>query len=599
MLSDRPRPRAGFAVLMVMLVVTSGVAGPALAGASTAETQRGVITIGPALCWLGMSEACDQSDSTVEKTTAVEDLQQQLDLYSAAATSDAQADGYRTTFANFLPDSKTVAGMKAKARMIELINNGTTNTSFIRDQLNQTIEEYYVIREYNLMMQYKAEANQIAYMISAAKNDSGIPEDIVIPTNGNGYDLSTWSSWKSDTVTNVSYPLLNGTNITVPNIRWTNSQGDGKFILKRNQYDSFMWGDTQRFTLKAIQDKNLSGTENTTTRHVLGIQGAAENGYKEQIADLKTTMAEVKHRYSITYLNSVVDAYQSGEINTTDLTTPSLLAQEWATKLNDTQAATYKWASLAALGLDSPNLTETGHMTINYNKTMPTRHVTFNTTGVATSYGVKVYVEDTGETYKIANGSSGETWDQRVAVPMYSNVTLMGTDRDNQSISISEGNTVSYAGVQVKVQDVHRGLRQDETGMLFARDAPDGGFVVGATYDADTRTMFWVPAGENTSIRKLSGNVTIVGAEDRNGNELNAVGVVDYNYQTTNASELTEMMTQLSELRELVEQREPITGGGGGGGGFGGGGSPIVLAAVLALVVGAMVYSNDGNGGRR
>jgi hypothetical protein len=528
-------------------------------------------------------------DEDVTRTDALEDKQQMLDLHAAVTTSDAQADGTITVLNNFAPDSKTVAGLKAKSRMIELINNGTTNASYIRSQINETVTEYYAVREVNLFEQYRAELLQANYAVGAAQNDSGIPHDFVWVSNP-GTGSTDFQSWVDDPLTQNTTSLFNGTNVTLPHLRLKLDSGSyNKYGITGREFGDYPAFVGSKMQVRSVTDKNWSADKNVSARHIVEVAD-----YKQVWQGLKDNMTAVKHRYSITYINTVLDGYQSGEIDTTDLTSPSMLAQEWSTKYNNTSAATYRWASLAALGLDSPDLQNTSHLTLDYRKPMDVRHVTFNTTGVSTAYSVEVHIGATGETYKLANGSSGETWSPRVPVPEGSTVTLTGDDT-NQTISITDGNTVSYGGVQVEVRDPSQFDRVTESGMLFARDAPSTGFVVGETYDADTRTMFFVPAGQNTSTVKLGGNVTIVGAEDRQGNELNAVDVVDYNYQTTNVSALEEQLTQLEELRKEIEELQVTAAGGSSGGNS----NMLIVGLVLVAVAAAASRNSSGGGGRR
>ena len=117
------------------------------------------------------------------------------------------------------------------------------------------------------------------------------------------------------------------------------------------------------------------------------------------------------------------------------------------------------------------------------------------------------------------------------------------------------------------------------TGLVMARNVPNGTWVNGTTYNTsniDGPVFITTIEGEKIDIPEGE-TFTIEAMRSQDGSSISNVSTTRYNYKTSNASEL--------------EQREPTTGGGGWSGGgsipepvlFGGIGIVAALLAVVAI----------------
>lgn len=109
---------------------------------------------------------------------------------------------------------------------------------------------------------------------------------------------------------------------------------------------------------------------------------------------------------------------------------------------------------------------------------------------------------------------------------------------------------------------------QKMNGMLFSTVTPESGaWETGTTYNADTinGTQLWISTtGTKTT---LQGNFTLTEITNTDGDNVKNVTVKEYNYRTSNTSELLEKMGELSDLRQEIEAMKIQASGGGGGGG--------------------------------
>jgi len=504
--------------------------------------------------------------------------------------------------------------MKAKARIVEAINNGTTDTNTIQSEVNQTIEDYYSVREQNLISQYNSDMFQIEYAINTSLNDSGLNDRLVNLTtkeNDNGMsqvEILQLRSWDPSSSEDVNYTLVNGTKTTHRNIganigmynyyhdEWTGYARNGSYGLYNWTY--YKSSSSTDWYNSSIRVKNVSGPD--IDRNISGSVVMNFTAYEQALGDIENAATQVKSNYDTSFVSSVVTSYNKGELNLSELLTPEQLAQDWATSYNQTGESIYKWANLAALGLDSPDLANVSYMNISYRKDVGQRHVTLNFSGspTASTYDVTVIGPEVGTFTRSLNGSE----DIRVPVGKEATVSV-ATDSDNATWDARpkpwmpyahEGESKSVSGVTVTVEDHGPWDRRTEAGMLFAAESPSGGFQVGESYEASNwSSVYFSPRGENTSIRQVVDDFTILNAVNDDGENLTVVKTRDYNYQTDNASDLKEQLRQLEELRKEIEKRETISGGGLLGNLFGGGAGASSGLILLALLGAALILLRD------
>ncbi|GAA0651914.1 hypothetical protein [Salarchaeum japonicum] len=533
-------------------------------------------------------------EEKVEKIKSIEALQQKLDLHALGVSAHESGEQYRTSMENFLVDSRSIASQKAKAAALKLLNNGTKNATKVRNAMHESIEDYYSVREHNLVAKYNSHIAQLRYIINTSRNDSGISVDMVsYESKGGGDVVHGYDSL----VYNSTLTLANGTAVNTTGFKLS-IDPDGysgspwtypPYILNQTPQNS----GTQ--TYWELDAWNVSGTNETTS--VSKETAINLEAYNDLYQDINGQVSQMEANYNLSFAQEVVAGYKQGTINSSDLVTPEMLAQEFGTAYNETGASIYQWASLASMGLASPDLANTSYMTVSYAKATQTRYVTLNASGTPTAptpYNVTVGGEVVGQLFTTENDTSA-----RVPIPEDVNATKYGDQPPTVEIvtygglstswstqKVDAGETTAVEGVNITAEQPGNWVRVTEPGMLFARNAPNGTWTTGTTYNATTNpgTEFFAPSGKYTSITKLDGEFTIEQIVTESGN-VSTLDTRNYNYQTANASQFVNDLRELEEVREDAESRMPTTGGGGGGSGATQAGiALIVLAgALLAL----------------
>lgn len=133
------------------------------------------------------------------------------------------------------------------------------------------------------------------------------------------------------------------------------------------------------------------------------------------------------------------------------------------------------------------------------------------------------------------------------------------------------------------------------TGMLLARNAPNGSWNNQTTYNASNITgPVWIGTTDG-EMQRLTGEFTITGIEDAEGNGRDSVATTRYNYQVSNTSDL---QTKYDRFGNVTGRLQEISDAAGAGGGLlGSSDGTIVVIALLG--VGAVLAYREQQGGNR
>lgn|GEM_PF-2699327 len=556
------------------------------------------------------------SREKVQKIKSVEALQQKLDLHALGISAREFGEKARTTVDNFLVDSRSIASMEAKSAALKLLNNGTKNATKVRNAMHTAIEDYYAVRERNLAQSWSKQAAQLGYVIDTSINDSDISAKFVRPDqistedrNGGDYSSTSWS-WQSNVTRNVSYTLVNGDSVTITALG-IEAHAVGNQGLSTAEYTNLTLVQRPRGASNSdaaisfsgpLVVESVSGSNESTT--VSRSEVVNWTKYQNRVDSFSSQVDQMEANYNLSFAQNLVAGYKSGTLNSSDIVTPEMLARDFSTSYNETGASIYQWASLASMGLDSPDLANTSYMEVNYYKSTSVRYVTLTANGTPsapTPYNISVGGEVVGQLFEDANDTSA-----RVPIPVDVNDSKIGDQPPTVNIAtygglstawesqeVDAGETLQVEGVNITASKPGRYKRVTEKGMLFARNAPNGTWEVGETYNASTNpgTEFFAPAGKYTRVTRMSGNFTIEQIVTDSGSTVTNLSTRDYNYQTSNASEFVSQLQSLEDVRKDAESREPTVGGGSGGGGNQ---SPYILVALFALGA-ALLYYNRGD----
>lgn len=312
-----PSARQITTLLLVVLLV-HGATIPAH-GATVTECAASMSTFGvslitaPSLSGFALASAYDHcyplgditDENSVSETQAWE---QSLGMNDSQQT-------YITTANNRVQESKSIAWTKAKLKLANELNNGTS-LSVAQDRANRTVDDYYSKIQKNNLEDWNAKMQQIRYL---DQNTSLTVQ--VWDSNANEYANIT------DYRTSApNYELVNGTTVNVTYVK----------------YD-FSGGTRQ---LKPADDTRWAVAQSPDTGDKMAIIGT---GHEPILSTTHTQASDVKANMDA-FATEVYDSYQAGDLNTTDIVDPSEIAYEGGTDYDSTGGYQYAAIQLAAVG---------------------------------------------------------------------------------------------------------------------------------------------------------------------------------------------------------------------------------------------------------
>ncbi len=164
------------------------------------------------------------------------------------------------------------------------------------------------------------------------------------------------------------------------------------------------------------------------------------------------------------------------------------------------------------------------------------------------------------------NNSNASLYDSTAAL------STMGVDTPN--INSTGSMTVEYDGVEY-------------TGMVLAREAPNGTWETGTTYNTSEIGGVVLLATTDGERIDMEGEFTLQEMKNQDGDQIQETQATKVVYKTSNTTELLDKMERILELRAQVEATKPKAGGGGTSDVDGGSGLFESLAAFLGISAGA------------
>jgi len=279
-------------------------------------------------------------DHAVEQVRQAEESQSKVDIYTSLTAQKSRSQTFGAVYGNYLSDSESVAWMKAEAAIAEVYEQGGTKAE-AKTEAKNAIADYYAVKQVNVIEDWNATASSAIYL-----NERSYQEDF----------SSEYISLKySNSGSNVTESVLSG-------------DGYGTYTLAN--------GSTKSYRLVYINQNWEYGPYDgvTVTGEFYGIQAKPPNSnYGPAFFGNKTEYEAKLDRIDTkqSNLNSEVDAYvdatwqdyQDGKINSSDVLSRTTTMFEYGSQAQDGSYYDVIGAS-AAMGLATPDLNETGQMTI-------------------------------------------------------------------------------------------------------------------------------------------------------------------------------------------------------------------------------------------
>ncbi|MFA1612424.1 hypothetical protein [Halobellus rubicundus] len=484
-------------VLMALLLITSGIAGSA---GSAAALETCANSDYEEWAWSAVSfglldlQRCSDLP-TVDGETATE---RKIDAYEDLVGSQAQAQQFDTVLDNSIEDSRNIAWMKAEAAIARAYKNGTSK-AVAKSKARQAISAYYTKKQRNLISAWNTHVTNVNVTETNAENFSDIGSGF-ISWNAIGQTRGDYGG-PVQRIDTVNVTLLNGSVVESRRIVFTYKWSNGPNGYTDRRVDEKVTAlNSRNTTAPSAVNKPTTGVELTVS--------APNSNFNDQIILDSTEYTDTAHQIeqynnnlqdqANDLVNKTYEDFESGQINATDLLSrTNLMFQYGSAAANGTASYANILAATSAMGVPTPDLNNTGTMTISYQNA-------------------------------------------------------------------------------------------NHTGMLFG-NPPNGSWEVNKTYNPANFSDPVLFIREDGTRMQLDQNFTLDGAYTSAGKTKEVVKTVEYNYVTSNSSEVNQLIRDLGNLSREIDQRQMNNGAGGGA--FGGSSKTVI--AVVALAAAAMLLGRS------
>lgn len=446
------------------------------------------------------SDTCSRqayADAAISDMKESDTAQTKVDVYDAAAGLEAGQTAWNAPMDNYLNDTQSVAWMKVEVAVAEAYESGKSKSQ-AEIAARQAISNYYAVKQRNLIEQWNVTATQTNVLSRQASMEDGmsglsdgVPEDGFVyldEGSGNGGD----SSYNG--LTNTSMTLVNGNSTGVVGMSFSNSDAPSQTLTPENPAYVNNWASYNPHFGVAAPNSNY---DDLRFFHM--------DDYQDRW-DRIVSLNDQLQSEATNFVDGTWSEYDSGNINSSDVISSNTAMFEYGTRsANESEGLWRSTAALAMGGYDTPDLNNSGMMTVEYRNS-------------------------------------------------------------------------------------------DHTGLLMAKNAPNGTWEVNTTYNtSNIDGPVFMTKTDGTKLDFADGEeFTIVGMTAKDGTAVNSTQTTKYRYKTANTTELLEVQNQLLELRQEIEEREPDAGGS-----FDLGSTDTMLVGLLALAGALLMMQNQNRGGQR
>jgi hypothetical protein len=290
--------------------------------------------------------------------TSTDAQQIEQDMYGRALSVNASSDILRTSYDNNLETSKGVAlELHGKKAYIQALNNGSTKTAALAEA-NQSIEDYYAVKQRNLAASYNTAASELDYIQQVANNESGVSTTI----DYGRIDGSSTPSGDTDPALLFnesqmgSYTLVNGSTVQMvePNFDHQYASDNKKEDILPAPTSPKGWDDSDNYH---VETAKIEGYDSGVPDKV----ALNASDYGARWAEIEAQSQNAKEQMATVH-DELYNSYQAGELNASDFVSAQAIASDYS-PTGDYQA--WAAATLTKQGLATPDsLNETGHMNV-------------------------------------------------------------------------------------------------------------------------------------------------------------------------------------------------------------------------------------------
>ncbi|EMA16013.1 hypothetical protein [Haloarcula amylolytica] len=427
-----------------------------------------------------------QPGSTGVNTTGTDAQQTHIDAYQSAQNSKQQADNYHNTLDNYLSDTKTQARIIGKNAYIKALNNGSSKAA-AKTEAKSAVADYYATKQENLASEWTQQATNAEYLADVMESESGLTAP-PRPDSSTAPDLGVKGVGGGGREAYIIYDPSGSQTETISLVNGETTEYRTIYVEHREFYDGVTPATTHvgPATGRVNHTKAADGS-----KYGQGLRITAPNSnynnleiinfedYSTKWAEIESQNTQVQNEMD-TLAENTYNAYQSGEINNSDLVDPYVLASQQSAG-DDFQGWTA--AQLTLLGANSPeNFDQIGSFNV--------------TTGDGTQYeGVLFSQENPGSgqfenrtTYDTANIGGTQyvvTSDQIVELDGTFTIdritTTRGETTENVTIQKTTYKTTNVTELKQQYDDLAKRRAEIEAREQNLRGSAGGGLLGGSS----------------------------------------------------------------------------------------------------------------------
>ncbi|WP_049967987.1 hypothetical protein [Haloferax prahovense] len=263
--------------------------------------------------------------------------QTHVDVYQHGKTMRSGMETTDAVMTNQVEDgSRNIAWAKAKIAAIEALNRGESQAE-VKNASKAAVEDYYTTMQMNYIGQYNDVVRKYHYLNETYEGHSELSSNV--ETGNVNESTGIWVfkagfDYSYDGLNSTTYTAANGTEVNVSTVQFASGSetsllatgGSRKSKLMIEGYDYAEYGS----------EPNLA---------VLNINHSAN-----RLDAIETANSQMKSNADL-YVENLMNAYSSGDIDISDIPDPSTLSQEYATEYNSTGYYAFAGADLALMGV--------------------------------------------------------------------------------------------------------------------------------------------------------------------------------------------------------------------------------------------------------
>lgn len=324
-----------------------------------------------------VSTSCQQNH--VKEMQENDAEQEKLDIYQQVITGQTDSSAFRVTMANGIQTSEPYAWTLAEKAIANAYSNGNTE-GLTKTKARTELSDYYSAKQINVLNSFESDMVVWKYLRNVSANETGISESYLHLDNKTRKYSTGSTSITGPNIARIDNVRWGEKNVTLVNdsiytietveVQVTTDPPDHS-VSRTNTYEL---GPS---TGTIIQEARGVGEASNVTIWSMEVAPYSTNSdsttYKDFSEDKELWDSIINKHNEVntdvgTYVNKTYNAYESGEINASDVVSRITQMQNTANMGGENATFNDMIAALAATGVSTPSLNQTGTMQLSYNE---------------------------------------------------------------------------------------------------------------------------------------------------------------------------------------------------------------------------------------